>query len=665
MRKDFIHHQQGVGLIEVLVTTVVIAIGLLAVASLQGTFISSSASNKTRSEALVLAEQKIEELRNTVSRTGTYGYDNINSAPLTGTYLGTTETFRWTKTFQDLTNPSRRRLSVDVCWPGSGLSNCTTAANDKRVTLTSEIGFSNPGNSAGIAEFGKSSGKSPSPNQSASKSIDSTVDLFDDAGNLLGGVTNVSGNLYSKDGKLYRHDGTSSKKGTLVFYCNQIPGTVIEFDPDLRNPLNYETTGVNVGQLKTSGLINLLASRGNLDGKTGNEAITLYTKNYNSSGNADGSCTPVHQFDGGAIVTIKGNVRTINNLDHIKIDFNKIDMYCVYNAGTGETIRPYACYAGAGCQFGPAGDNNNLNTCPNPTAANDLVGPGGFSGNVGLLNVDDDGSNKESVCFQDELIKEPIETPATARKYKTLNSSAEQGINRSYACQDFQIVDRQANFDRLSARCAAVVGSVNIPPKVVIREISGSNVLASQNTSYCSARAARNYSATVTLPTISGNTYTVTTSTGTCSPSPATSSVTCTGSTYGVSIEIFAVSNTGRVGSCIIDNLETGSNTKSCSITLSLPPTYTIQGQLTVSNGSGVYKIHAYDSFQDILCTPNPGPTSAQVTTYSCTISSADLIVTLKTIKESGGKTIVVDNCSQTLTAGVTSYTNGCALKSK
>ncbi len=60
-------NQKGVGLIEVLIAAVVIAVGLMAVAALQSNLMLSSGQTKTRSEAQVFAERKIEELKNVVT----------------------------------------------------------------------------------------------------------------------------------------------------------------------------------------------------------------------------------------------------------------------------------------------------------------------------------------------------------------------------------------------------------------------------------------------------------------------------------------------------------------------------------------------------------------------------------------------------------------------
>ena len=114
--------QNGVGLIEVLIATVVIAIGLLAVASLQGEFLSSSGGSKIRSEALTLAQQKIEELKNNINLAE---YNAIpNSAdvvadaanPITGT--NTSFTRSWVIDVGG--SADRKNISVTVSWDSDG-----------------------------------------------------------------------------------------------------------------------------------------------------------------------------------------------------------------------------------------------------------------------------------------------------------------------------------------------------------------------------------------------------------------------------------------------------------------------------------------------------------------------------------------------------------------
>lgn len=613
----FSKKNNGIGLIEALVTTVIIAIGLLAVASMQGGFMAGSASNKTRAEALALAEEKIEELKNNIVKAD---YTAISSSLGPDSIDGVNATFSRTWVMTPLTPPTRKKIAVTVTWGG--------ASADEQVLLTSEIAFSDPGNSVGLAAYGNPSGRSPSPNQGSSETVnDTNIDLRNPDGSLKDGITQVSGstNLYEKDGNLYRDNGNNTGGGTLVFFCNQIDAA--EFDVDLRNPLNYEING----DLKTTGLINLLTKRLDLDSVTGNEAIELYSRNYIADADgfltADGSCTLEHRFFGGAIITLKGNIHTVNNLDNIKVDFNKTDMFCVFNSGEDQTKRPYACYAGGNCNVSPAGDNNNVNTCPDPSAADAKVGPGGFSGNVGILNVDDDGGNKESVCFKEELDNGPIAdpqiaiiTPATARKYKTNNGGAEQGINQSYSCQDYLIVGRRNNFNQLAAACAVAVGKLNVaslPTKEVVRTISGSNtVVVGINNSFCNNLQPKDYTLTITVTnatdatnvTVSGGTAPVT-CTG------VSNTFTCSGQTKSNVLSVIAEELTAR-GNCTVE-LDTGSQpaTGNCEITLVTPPVYTLNGTITGSTGQAPTVTITNDFGITNTCT-------ATNSTFSCVIQT-------------------------------------------
>ncbi len=57
-------HEGGFGLIEVLITLVVLAVGLVALAKFQGTAIESGSLAKARAVAAHLAQQKLDDLRN-------------------------------------------------------------------------------------------------------------------------------------------------------------------------------------------------------------------------------------------------------------------------------------------------------------------------------------------------------------------------------------------------------------------------------------------------------------------------------------------------------------------------------------------------------------------------------------------------------------------------
>jgi len=156
--------QKGIGLIEVLIATVVVAVGLLAVASLQGDFMSSSGTSKTSAQAIKLAEAKTEEFINNSTLTGFTAV-----ATGTDTVAGGNATFTRTWTVTALTNadgstdPTRKRVVVNVTWPPA------TAAES--VSIVSQIAWLNPGNSAQYATAVQTAGvaaKAPDPNQNSS-----------------------------------------------------------------------------------------------------------------------------------------------------------------------------------------------------------------------------------------------------------------------------------------------------------------------------------------------------------------------------------------------------------------------------------------------------------------------------------------------------------------
>ena len=60
--------QRGIGLIEILVAVVILAVGFLALAALQGTVTLSAADSRARTSATSMANEKLEELRSFVSQ---------------------------------------------------------------------------------------------------------------------------------------------------------------------------------------------------------------------------------------------------------------------------------------------------------------------------------------------------------------------------------------------------------------------------------------------------------------------------------------------------------------------------------------------------------------------------------------------------------------------
>ncbi|MDF1582798.1 MAG: hypothetical protein P1P78_05760 [Methyloprofundus sp.] len=601
--------QFGVGLIEVLIATVVIALGLLAVASMQGTFLSSSGESKTRAEALVIAERQMELLRN-MMQVGDFTNLPVPTSPVNEVNAS----FNVGQVVSAASSPDRKQITLTVSWDGGGA--------DKQIVLTSELLFSDPKSSVSLSEFGESGsggvGQSPNPNQNASESAEQQIELFEsDGATLKAGLTLVpdTSNLYTTtDGDMYRDDG-NNKTGTLAVYCSDLGAS--DFDVDLINPANYPLTYQTDGTYTTANGIMLLAKRVDLDGISGNESIELYTQNYNGT-TADGTCTLQHRYFGGVIIPIKGTVHTLFDLDDIKIDFNKEDMFCAFNPKpNGDSIKsgPYACYVGGNCASGPNGSDTDFTTCPSTAIADAKVGLGGFRGNIGLLNIDDDGGGKESVCFGDELAGTNT-VFSTARKYKTLNSGIEQGINQSFTCQDFFIVGRQANVSRLAAECTAKVGTLNLPPKEVVRSLTNAaNTVATTNTSYCSPLTPKTYTLTGIVSEVTG-TLTVTANGNSCTLSG--NAYTCSGTTTGTSIQVNASTPT-QTGSCTATGLTTNQATGSCDIALTIPPVYSLIGQVSGVTTNKDLTVIITDGLVSHSCNPAQGIATAS---YSCSIST-------------------------------------------
>jgi len=70
MRNDSVKKDRGFTLVEALIALVVLSFGLLAIAQFQSKLVSESAYNKARAEAVALAQQKLDDLRNYATQPG-------------------------------------------------------------------------------------------------------------------------------------------------------------------------------------------------------------------------------------------------------------------------------------------------------------------------------------------------------------------------------------------------------------------------------------------------------------------------------------------------------------------------------------------------------------------------------------------------------------------
>jgi len=142
-----INNQNGFTLIEILVASVIITFGMLAMSTFLGNYVSKNAQNEHRTMATVVAEQKIEELRTvalgnvvildaTPSIVYTNGdlvaadSDNVGRAiDANGNDLGATgtagEIYTLTWNVNDTNNP--HTVTATVAWDGIGNSQVSIA----------------------------------------------------------------------------------------------------------------------------------------------------------------------------------------------------------------------------------------------------------------------------------------------------------------------------------------------------------------------------------------------------------------------------------------------------------------------------------------------------------------------------------------------------------
>ncbi len=118
--KQTINNSSGFTLIEVLIASVIIVFGLLAMASFLGTLVSKNAANERKTMATMIAEEKIEDLRNDALKIDLTAADNSNDTVATaaGTF---TRTWTIVEDFAGLTD----QLTVLVDWEGVGNSEVT------------------------------------------------------------------------------------------------------------------------------------------------------------------------------------------------------------------------------------------------------------------------------------------------------------------------------------------------------------------------------------------------------------------------------------------------------------------------------------------------------------------------------------------------------------
>lgn len=473
--------QTGVGLIEVLIAAVVIAMGLLAVASLQGKLMLSSGQTKTRAEAQALAEQKIEQLRNNVkeSEYNALAAGIASDYDSTTPYPGTNANFTRSWTISGGDAPAMKTVTVIVRWDSNGDGSYTDA--DEHVSLYSEFAWINPGKSSLYAASGSAGvGAAPSPRQNASEDVAS--ESVDDTREtpLPGEVTISPGTLP----ETISVTGDGGASYTLQRITDAAPAT----------HFYVSTTSFDDG------------------------VLAIYQCDD------DGDCKYIQNHFGGVALRIAGTVYSTsgNGLSHITVAWTSSEVHACYNGpitpstpsrGSGLYSMPYECVFAGNCNATADG----VNHCAADSQVSDdeidarRVGPGGEYGDVGLLGVIDStgaGLRREQICFLEDTV-DPATSPllavatgsevmnndyrnaVTKRFYSTRqvsnngsqNSEKSQGINRTFVNHNFLIVERGTGATRNQICYLNAIGnSIELAPSEIFQIIneSSENIVLSE-----------------------------------------------------------------------------------------------------------------------------------------------------------------------------------------
>ncbi|WP_303907621.1 type IV pilus modification PilV family protein [Thiohalomonas denitrificans] len=138
----------GFTLIEALIAAVIFAVGLIALARFQGGLVQSGGHNKARSEAVHIAQQKLEEFRGAMMEgdyTALIDTGGAFSNDPGGDITGVNATFTRSWKIDDGATPDRKAVTMQVNWTGPQES------DQESVTLDSHLVWKDPAGSATIA----------------------------------------------------------------------------------------------------------------------------------------------------------------------------------------------------------------------------------------------------------------------------------------------------------------------------------------------------------------------------------------------------------------------------------------------------------------------------------------------------------------------------------
>jgi len=499
MNYKYKNSSKGIGLIEVLITLVIVALGLLALASLESELMFSSGDNKARIEAKALAEAKIEELRDSINigdvadttdgNTGYLDRADLTAGTFSDTVTGTNAAFtrEWTITNVAafiVTAPDRKKISVRVKWGAE--------SSEEKIFSVSEIAWADPAKGVLYSEEQSSDGTTaiPSPRQNASEDV-ASEQVFDVPNSIIS--ANAVGDTTVTLGSV---SDTANTQNEVNVVLTQIAANS-----------HYYATDNSSLFFVDDGVIAVFLCEGT-------------------------ACTYIQNHFGGVVMRISGKVSSMSGelLDDILVAWSSSDVNACYQEATSTTSTvlktgynqnsttlhtiSYECVFAGNCDTTASSDGigtgNGCSTVVTDTHISDRgVGPGGEFGEVGLLGVDDQGGDREQLCFLEdtadhnltqnvlqygaasgEQYDEDYAFPVTKRSYITRrrnvdNTESSEGINQSFTNHNFLLLDR-ATGGGVSETCSDLVAlnsanaNFELGPRDIIRVSSADNVVASE-----------------------------------------------------------------------------------------------------------------------------------------------------------------------------------------
>jgi Tfp pilus assembly protein PilV len=137
---------RAVGLVEILIALVILAIGILIIVRFQGTAFENRSAINQRNEAIQLAHDRLEQLRHYQvldTTSGKTAYEDIASGSTSVTKASATYAVSWNVT--ENTSPDHKVIDVTVTWVDQ-------KNQSHSITISTIVGKINPATSGTIMQ---------------------------------------------------------------------------------------------------------------------------------------------------------------------------------------------------------------------------------------------------------------------------------------------------------------------------------------------------------------------------------------------------------------------------------------------------------------------------------------------------------------------------------